>query len=175
MSVEFVHLKCHTEYSIVDAMVHVNQLVDGAVDDQMPAVAVTDFVNLFAWVKFYKRATAAGVKPIIGADVVVRDGDSCSRVTLLCKNNLGYRNLTELISRAYLEGQHAGSQPEMSWSWLKEKSDGLIVLSGALKGDVGQALLKGNADQAERYLTRWREVFGDRYYLEIVRCFYLSS
>ena len=143
--------------------------VSSARDDGMPAVAVTDFMNLFAWVKFYKKAVASGVKPIIGSDIVVFNDGNASRVTLLCQNDQGYLNLTELITKAYLEGQSRTGVPEIQWSWLSENASGLIALSGGRQGDVGKALLSGNFDDAESHARRWCDVFGDRYYIELIR------
>jgi DNA polymerase III subunit alpha len=149
--------------------VRVKDLLAFAVEDQMPAVAVTDHANLFAWVKFFKKAMASGVKPIVGADLILREQESLSVVTVLCQTNHGYKNLTELISNAYLTGQQLTGQPEVTWEQLADKSAGLIILSGAAKGDVGQALLRKDKSVAKKLLSRWQDVFGDRYYLELVR------
>ncbi len=168
MTTPFIHLRVHTEYSIVDGIVRIKELVKQAANANMPAIAVTDHVNLFALVKLYRAAIAAGVKPIIGADVVFEEEEGRSTATLLCKNDLGYRHLTELISRAYTEGQKEG-EVLIQWEWLKAVKEGLIVLSGARSGDVGQALLNGNVDQAKKYLQRWLTHFPNHYYLELQR------
>jgi len=168
----FVHLHVHSEYSLVDSTVRIPELVGGCVADGMPAVALTDRNNLFGIVKFYGKAMAAGVKPIVGADVDVFDGDEPDRphaLVLLCADNDGYRNLSRLLSRAYLEGQHRG-QPMLRQEWLDADSTrGLIALSGGLRGDVGQALANAHPDLAARRLDHWLGVFGDRYYLELIR------
>ncbi len=164
----FVHLKCHTEYSIKDSIIRVNDLVDRVKADGMFAVAVSDHSNLFALVKFYQKAIAVGIKPIIAADLWLYDHKERYRITCYCQNNIGYRHLTRLISRAYLEGQIDGV-PTIRWSWLEEWNQGLLVLSGAREGDVGHALLSHNAVLAEQYLQRWLSVFPDRYYLELQR------
>src|SRR5580698_10382070 len=138
----------------------------------MPAVALTDQSNLFAMVKFYKEAQAAGVKPLIGVDAWIREqGERAppSRIVFLCQNLVGYRHLTQLVTRSYLEGQHRGV-PMLERSWINAESlQGLIVLSGGFEGDIGQAIARGRDDEAERCLDRWQSYCGDRFYLEIQR------
>ena len=169
---DFVHLRLHTEYSLVDGVVRIDELVAAAAAAGMPAVAVTDQCNLFAMVKFYRAALASGLKPIVGVDVWVRDADERaepSRLTLLCMNQQGYRNLTRLVSRTYLEGQHRGA-PMLERAWLgPETVAGLIALSGAGEGDVGRHLGNGRVAEAHRAARAWRALFADRYYLEIQR------
>src|SRR3954463_6692241 len=112
MSASFVHLRLHTEYSLVDSVVRVDDLVAAAAEKGMPAVAVTDQNNLFSMVKFYKAALGAGVKPLIGVDLLVREtGDRAqpTRIALICQSQVGYGNITRLVSRAYLEGQQRGA------------------------------------------------------------------
>ncbi len=166
----FVHLHVHTEYSLVDGIVRIKPLVGAVVAAGMPAVAVTDQCNLFAMVKFYRAAQAAGVKPIIGVELWVREENdpTASRLVLLCQDAGGYRNLTRLVTRSYLEGQRGG-QPTVNKAWLRESGAGLIALSGAREGDVGRALLGGNRPCAERLLEEWLEIFPQRYYLELQR------
>ena len=167
----FIHLRVHTEYSLVDAVVRVKPLMQALVEQQMPAVALTDQGNLFAMVKFTRAALAAGIKPIIGVDAWVRAADEQSppyRLVLLCQNQAGYLNLTHLISRSYIEGQQGGV-PYIHESWIEQHAQGLIVLSGGREGDVGRALLGGQRDQAQQKLQRWRALLGDRYYLELQR------
>src|SRR5450631_1301980 len=136
----------------------------------MPAVALTDQSNLFAMVKFYKEAQGAGVKPLIGVDAWIRDGErSCSRVVFLCQNLAGYRHLTQLVTRSFLEGQQRGA-PMLERAWLeRDMLEGLIVLSGGAEGDIGQALSRGKEDEAARCLARWQALCGDRFYLEVQR------
>lgn len=137
----------------------------------MPAVAVTDQGNLFGLVKFYKAAMAGGVKPIAGADVWIDNPaapEAPSRLTLLVQNVEGYRNLTELISRSYLENQHLGI-PRLRREWLPDLSRGLLALSGGRAGDIGQNLLRGQDQRARQFLDAWREIFDDRFYLELTR------
>ncbi len=172
MNASFVHLHLHTEYSLSDSVVRVKPLMAAIADMAMPAVALTDQCNLFAMVKFYRAALARGIKPIIGVDVLLRDIDEParpSRLTLLCQNQAGYRNLSRLVSRSYLEGQYRGV-PMLDPQWLSsENCAGLIALSGGVDGDIGRALLAGHTDLADRRLAEWRTVFGDRFYLEITR------
>ncbi|MBA6412738.1 DNA polymerase III subunit alpha [Parahaliea sp. F7430] len=168
---EFVHLRLHTEYSLVDGIVRVKPLIERSASLGMPAVAVTDVANFYALVKIYKAAFAKGVKPLFGVDLYVRDSDEEERSFLICllaMNDAGYRNLTELISRAYLEGQYLG-QPYVSKEWLAEHSEGVIALSCGAAGDVGQALLGGKDDLAEARARHWMSVYPGRYYLELHR------
>ena len=169
---DFVHLRLHTEYSLVDSVVRIPELITQVAAERMPAVAVTDQNNLFALVKFYKAALEKGVKPIVGVDLLIAEpGDRVAptRIALLCQNEAGYRNLTRLVSRAYLEGQQRGA-PRIDRSWLDARSTaGLIALSCGLDGDVGRALAAGKTADARRQLAEWRALFGDRYYLEVSR------
>jgi DNA polymerase III subunit alpha len=166
----FVHLHLHTEYSLVDGVVRIPALVQAAAAGRMPAVAVTDQGNLFGLVKFYKAALAAGVKPIIGVDLWIYEGDpeSPARLVLLCQNEAGYRNLTQLVSRSYLEGQHRGV-PMLRREWLAGHTDGLIALSGGREGDIGRKLLDGDSAGARGLLEGWLGLFPGRYYLELQR------
>ncbi len=172
MSVGFVHLRLHTEYSLVDGIVRVPELMAATAAAGMPAVALTDQSNLFAMVKFYKEAQAAGVKPLIGVDAWVREpGERTGavRVVLLCQNLSGYRRLTQLVTRAYLEGQNAGP-PMFERAWLSADAlDGLVVLSGGPEGDVGRAVARGREEEARRCVERWQSLCGDRFYLEVMR------
>jgi DNA polymerase-3 subunit alpha len=169
---QFVHLRLHTEYSLVDGIVRVPELMAAVSSARMPAVALTDQSNLFAMVKFYKEALAAGVKPLIGVDAWIREmGERAppSRAVFLCQNLAGYRHLTQLVTRSFLEGQHRGA-PMLERSWLQsDVLQGLIVLSGGAQGDIGQAIARGRDDEAVRCLTRWQELCGDRFYLEVQR------
>jgi DNA polymerase-3 subunit alpha len=168
----FVHLHLHSEYSLVDSTVRITELVERCVQGGMPAVALTDQNNLFGMVKFYKKAMAAGIKPIIGADLRIATDDEQDvpySLILLCQNTTGYRNLSRLLTRTYLEGRVRG-EPQARREWLTPAGcDGLIALSGGTEGDVGRALLNGHEDRARNLVADWSKVFGDRYYLEIIR------
>src|SRR5215469_3963472 len=172
MSPGFVHLRLHTEYSLSDSVVRVPELIAAVAAAGMPAVAVTDQNNLFAMVKFYREALKAGVKPLVGIDLLVREeGERTAptRLTLLCQSQGGYRNLARLVTRAYLEGQERGT-PRIQRSWLSTVNlQGLIALSGASEGDIGRAMLNARERDAERALDAWLTLFPGRFYLELQR------
>ena len=172
MSAAFVHLHVHTEYSIVDSTVRIPEFVTQAAALGMPAAALTDQDNVFGLVKFYRKALAAGIKPIIGVEVRVRDADDADQtdsLVLLCQNREGYRNLTRIVSQSFLEGQQ-NHQPTVCRDWLdKAGCEGLIALSGGRSGDIGRLLVNNHEKNAEQRLDAWLEVFGDRFYLEITR------
>ncbi len=171
MEPTFIHLRVHSEFSLVDGVVRIKPLIKAVREAGMPAVAVTDQSNLFVMVKFYRAAIAGGIKPIIGADCWLhneQDVNQPNRILLLVQTVEGYRNLTNLISRSYREGQHLG-RPMLEREWLIDSSDGLIALSGGRDGDVGRLLLSGNREQAQELLEQWLDLFGDRYYLEVNR------
>ncbi|MBI3545459.1 MAG: DNA polymerase III subunit alpha [Gammaproteobacteria bacterium] len=171
MSQPFVHLRVHSEFSLADGIIRVDDLAKTAASLDMPAVAITDLANLFGAVKFYQAACAAGVKPIIGADVWLEnpaDPHKPHRLVLLCQNTDGYRRLCRLLTRAYIEGQHSG-RPCINKSWLDTPSVGLIALSGAQEGDIGQALLSGNTAQAEELAQAYQKWFPGAFYLELQR------
>ena len=170
MSTSFVHLSVHTEFSLIDSTVRIKPLVK-QVAQSMPAIAITDRANLFSLVKFYRAALGAGLKPIAGVDVLVVGNEntkSACRALLLVQNDIGYRNLTRLVSRAYQEGQDDGV-PKVQAEWIVEAQDGLIMLSGGVDGDIGNALKRGQTVEATEYAQYWKDVFGDRYYLEVTR------
>ncbi len=124
MAAPFVHLRLHTEYSLVDGLIRIKSLVKEVTAAGMPAVAVTDMSNLFALIKFYKTALGAGIKPIVGVDAwSQRSEEPPTRLTLLCQNLAGYRNLTRLVSRSYLEGQQRGL-PVIQHAWLNDSTEG---------------------------------------------------
>jgi DNA polymerase-3 subunit alpha len=180
----FVHLRVHTEYSLVDGLLRIESeksddgalvregLVDAVARMHMPAVAVTDHANLFALVKFYKAAQSKGIKPLVGVDLLVRDEAERAephRLVLLCQSERGYLNLTRLVTRSYLEGQGRFG-PTVARGWLDAATTtGLVALSGGREGDVGRLLLAGHEPEARRALESWLELFGDRYYLELQR------
>ncbi|SFW62179.1 MULTISPECIES: DNA polymerase III subunit alpha [Pseudomonas] len=171
MPASFVHLRLHTEYSLVDGLVRIKPLVKTLVGMNMPAVAVTDQNNMCSLVKFYKAAMGAGIKPICGADLWLSNKDPdapLSRISLLVMNAVGYRNLTELISRGFIDGQRNGSII-IEREWVAEASEGLIMLSAAKEGEIGLALLSGNPDEAETLARDWMAVFPDRFYIEVQR------
>jgi DNA polymerase-3 subunit alpha len=171
MSASFVHLRLHSEYSLVDGLVKVKPLAKKTAEMAMPAVALTDFNNFFGLVKFYKAMQSVGVKPIAGADVLIADDDSeatPTQLVLLVLDQSGYQNLTKLISMAYSDGQRQGI-PVINKTWLPQYSEGLIALSGGRMGEVGLALISGRTAEAESALCELMALFPDRFYLELQR------
>lgn len=171
MQQRFVHLRVHTEFSLVDGLVRVKPLMKALPARGMSAVAVTDYCNLFAAVKVFKSAVDAGIKPIIGCDLPCHDPENpeiISSLVLLCMNAEGYKNLTCLVSKAYQEGQHLG-KPRVQNKWIDEYSAGLIALSGGKSGDIGQALIANDDALARARALYWMDLFPNRFYLEIHR------
>ena len=171
MTVPFVHLRLHSEYSLVDGLVKLKSLVSTTAERAMPALALTDETNLFGLVKFYKAAQGAGLKPIIGSDLWLQNPHDEShpyRLTLLAMNDVGYRNLTELISKGWTHGQRQG-RAILDKQWVLEQSEGLIALSGAREGEIGRHLLSDHEPEARQLLEEWQAAFPERFYLELVR------
>ena len=167
----FIHLRLHTEYSLVDGLVTTDALVERLCALGMPAVAVTDICNFFGLIQCYKTLQAKGIKLIVGSDFWLGDDDDSSNpvmVTALVQNDAGYRNLTQLISRAYQHGQSQG-RAVVQREWLQELNDGLILLSGGRQGDVGRALQAGHIEEAKSRLQTWLRYFPGRFYLEVQR------
>ncbi len=171
MTHDYVHLRVRTEYSLVDSIIRIKPLVARVAELGMPACAITDFHNFFGLIKFYKAAQAAGIKPVCGCDfhLVPRDDESKPGVfTLLAMNDTGYRNITSLISLSYQQGQKHG-EPYIRREWLSEHAEGVIALSGARQGEIGQALVAKRLDEAESLAREWMSLFPDRFYLELQR------
>jgi DNA polymerase-3 subunit alpha len=147
---QFVHLRCHSEYSIVDGIVRIDDYISAASKDAMPAVALTDLSNLFGAIKFYKAAREKGIKPIVGCELWLentKNRDQAFRILLLVQSNAGYLKLCQLISRAYLENQYRG-RAEIKQDWLQgqdgQTTAGLILISGNAQSDIGTALQANN-------------------------------
>ena len=169
----FVHLRIHTEFSVVDGTNRIDEIVAAAALDKQPALAISDLGNLFGTVKFYSEARKAGVKPLIGADVWVQvpGKDSSSppaRMLLLVQNHRGYLNLSELLTRAWTRGVVQG-QAIISLEWLRELNEGLIALSGAQRGAIGQALVQGDDARALECALVLAGIFPHRFYIELKR------
>ena len=167
----FIHLRVHSDFSMVDGLQKINPIVGAAAANNMPALALTDQMNMCGLVRFYGAAHGKGVKPIVGADFWVQSdelGDEQFRLTLLAMDNDGYQNITLLISRGYQRG-HVQGRPVIDKSWLAEHAKGVIVLSGGREGDVGKFLLKGNRQMTEQCLAFYQTHFPDAYYLELLR------
>ncbi len=171
MQAKFVHLRVHSEFSLVDSVVKVKKLVSD-VAQSMPAVALTDQSNMFAMIKFYRAAVSVGIKPIIGVDIWLKNPDraepSLSKVVLLAKNMTGYHNLTRLVSRSYQDGQVDG-KAIVQRQWLFESNEGIIALSGGREGEIGRAILAEKPELADTLALEWTAVFSDRFYLELQR------
>ena len=166
----FVHLRVHSEFSVVDGIARIPELVKKAVGYGQPALALTDLSNLFGFVKFYRAAQGKGVKPIAGADVWLEnevERDKPSRLLLLARNHAGYLALCELLSRAWLENQYRG-RAEIRREWLAEQH-GLILLSGGRAGEIGQLLEAGREEEAAVRAREWAAAFPDSFYLELQR------
>ncbi len=171
MTASFVHLRLHTEFSLVDSLVRIKKLVKRVADLNMPACGISDQCNFYGLIKFYKAAQGAGIKPIIGCDFWMASSDSEGKPTLLslfAMNNTGYKNIIELISRAWRQGQQQGVA-YVQREWVSEFSDGVIALSGGKFGDVGMSLLAGRNAQAQELLQGWMLDFPNRFYLELQR------
>ncbi len=168
----FVHLRLHSEYSVTDGIVRIDDAVAKAKADGMPALALTDASNVFGMVKFYTAARAAGLKPVIGVDSWIQndaDREKPFRALLLCSSRAGFLLLSELLSRAWLKNQHR-ARAEISMDWFRESgTGGLIALSGFAGGDVGHALAGGNDAAAGKLASAWSKLFPGRYYLEVQR------
>jgi len=168
----FVHLRAHTEFSVVDGTLRIDDAVAAAAADGQGALAITDLSNLFGAIKFYRAARAAGVKPILGAEVCMAPdaGEKAStRLVLLVQNRVGYLNLSTLLSRGWL-GNASSGHAIIEWPWLAEHGEGLIALSGADAGALGRALLAGDAARAEGIAERLARCFPRRFYIEVQRC-----
>ena len=167
----FVHLRLHSEFSIADGTVRIDDAISAAAADAMPALAVTDLANAFGLIKFHKAARARGIKPIFGCDVWLThdaERDQPFRALLLAQSRAGYLKLAEWLTRAYRSNQYRG-RAELRREWFGEGTEGLIALSGARGGEVGVALSQGNAPGAAKAAQCWATLFPGRYYLEVQR------
>ena len=170
----FVHLHCHTDYSLLDGACEIGQLMDTAVEQKMPAVAMTDHGNLFGAVQFYNAAKSKGVHPVIGCEVYVSqqghktrsDTDRYNHLVLLCENQEGYRNLINLVSTGYLDGFYY--KPRIDKDLLAQHAKGLIAMSACLRGDIPEILLADRYDEARRTAYTYADIFGkSNFFLEI--------
>ena len=168
----FVHLRLHTEFSVVDSTIRVDAAAEMACADGQGALAITDLNNLFATVKFYRACRDLGVKPLVGAEVSLEglgaDAAQGSRIVLLVQNAQGYLNLSELLARAHTQNG-AKAQITVRWQWLAELHEGLICLSGAQAGPVGMPLVQGDTARAHEAALQLSTTFPHRFYLELQR------
>ncbi|MBU2408369.1 MAG: DNA polymerase III subunit alpha, partial [Gammaproteobacteria bacterium] len=170
----FVHLRLHTEFSVVDGTNRIDEVVKAAASDGQPALAITDLNNLFGAVKFYKEARGKGVKPVLGAEVLLEgmgdDAGALTRILLLAQNMEGYLHLSELLARAWTQNVGRGqAQAACKLAWLEELNGGLIALSGAQAGPLGAPLLQGHAERAAELALRLAGLFPHRFYIELQR------
>ncbi len=168
----FVHLRVHSEYSLVDSVLSVPALMQQVRQSNMPAVGLSDQSNIFAAVKFYREAMKCGIKPIIGADlwIAAAAGErEPSRLTALCCDEEGYQNLSRLLTLSYEQGQCLG-RPLVLKEWLRQEAlTGLLALSGGQFGEIGRALLGAQPETADEALAYWCSLFRERFYIEIQR------
>ncbi|MDP2715257.1 DNA polymerase III subunit alpha [Rheinheimera sp.] len=167
----FIHLRVHSDFSMVDGVAKVKPIIKAAQKLGMPALALTDQMNFCGLVRFYSTAHEAGIKPIIGVDCWVQHplfGSESSRMLLLAADNAGYQNLSQLISKAYLRG-HVEGKPQIDHDWLAQYAQGVIILSGGKDGLLGKALLKENNQSVTELLAFYQQYFPQRFYLELTR------
>ncbi|HEY8049075.1 MAG TPA: DNA polymerase III subunit alpha, partial [Ramlibacter sp.] len=168
----FVHLRLHTEFSIQDGTTRIDDIVAAAAKDGQPALAITDLNNIYGAIKFYKAARSAGVKPLIGAEIFLqgfaKDPNVLSRIVLLVQSRQGYLNLCELLTRGWTRNANK-TQGVCKLEWLHELGEGLIALSGAQAGPVGQALVQGDEPRASEAALALAAVFPHRFYIELQR------
>jgi len=172
----FVHLRVHSEYSVADSIIKIKSLAKATAERHMAAVALTDRSSLFGLIKFYQAAVNAGVKPLIGVDLIYQpehegaDGLESYRIALLAMNNVGYKNLLSLVSRAFVgDVAQSGERGMVREQDVFSHAEGLLVLSGAGAGEIGVALARGDEQRADTVAARWAEVFPERFYVELIR------
>ena len=166
----FIHLHLHTEYSLGDGLVKIDDLANMAASMNMPAMSVTEKNNVFSAVKFYRAMCERGIKPLIGADInlIIKDNNKFSNIILLCQHIDGYKNLSKLITKSYIEGQHLGI-PLIHFDWLKKYNEGLIVIDSAENGDLSNSFSLSDSQDIEEKIENWLAIFSNRYYFELQR------
>src|SRR5690242_12911108 len=170
----FVHLHCHTDYSLLDGACEIKQLMSVVAEQKMPAVAMTDHGNLFGAVEFYNSAKDKGIHPVIGCEVYVSqqghttrsESDRYNHLVLLCENQEGYRNLINLVSTGFLDGFYY--KPRIDKDLLAKHSKGLIALSACLRGDINETLIASRYEDAKRLAYTYADMFGKgNFFLEV--------
>ena len=168
---KFIHLRVHSDFSMSDGLNKVKPIIAKTADLNMPAIGLTDQTNLCGLVKYYHAAHGAGIKPIIGSDFWVKSDeleDELFRLVIIATDNTGYKNLTELISKAYLRG-HIQGRAVIDKAWLVDYASGLLILSGGREGDIGKALIKGNVELVNTMVAFYQTYFHNNFYLELIR------
>jgi len=171
MPQSFVHLHLHTEYSLVNGMIRLPDLIDQTLQNQMPATTITDIGNLYGCVKFFNKCIKQGIKPIIGAEIYLENPDKITQpyiLVLLVQDEQGYKNLSRLLSQGFREGQQQGL-PVIKKAWLEGNTDGLIALSGAQRGELGIAISANRKQWEQTVLEEYCKLFPNRFYIEIQR------
>lgn len=172
MSKNFIHLRCHSSFSLSEGALKIEDLIDLAKKNNMPALAVTDTGNLFCSLEFSLACAKAGIQPIIGCvvqiDMQVKEEVELSSIVLLAKDEIGFKNLLKLCSMSFLK-KYAHYSNHIKFSDLVEFSEGLICLSGGVEGPLGKAILAQTLNQAKEHVLKFKEVFPDRFYIEIMR------
>lgn len=173
-NIQVVPLHVHTEYSLLDGAIRVSDLVNFAKENNMPAIAITDHGVMYGDMELYTTAKEAGIKPILGCEFYVHDGDieehdknnnPCYHLVLLAKDKTGYANIIKLTSVAWCKGRYV--KPRINWELIKEHHEGLICLSACLGGEVLQHLIKNEVEKAKEVAKRYKDLFGDDYYIEL--------
>ena len=177
--VSYVHLRLHSEYSIVDSTIKIPKLLDKVVEDSQPAIGLTDYANTFAYLKFYKAARKKGVKPLLGVDIGLNDYSGTHRLLLYCQNYNGYQKLCRLISKSWLESSTKDGCIELSWLYERDHllggkmSDNLICLSGGLEGELGKKIIRSSSfsdkEKIKQDFKKYIDLFENRFYVEIQR------
>jgi len=173
MSDQFIHLHLHSQYSLLDGAIKFNDLFTKAKEFEMNSIAITDHGNLFGAYEFYQKAKEFDVKPIIGCEIYITptlkvDHASQARnhhLILLATNAVGYKNLSNLVTKAYFDGFYR--RPRIDHELLIKHSEGLISLSGCLNGELCTSILEDDINKAMGVASKYKEMFGDRYYLEV--------
>ncbi len=179
IDLSYVHLRLHTEFSVVDSTIKIPKLLDKVAEDSQPALGLTDYGNTFAYLKFYKAARKKGVKPLLGVDIGINNSNDSQRILLYCQNYNGYQKLCRLITKAWLVSSTKEGCIELSW--LSEKdhllggkmSDNLICLSGGLEGELGKKIIRTNSISNKKIIKqdfqKYVDLFENRFYVEIQR------
>ena len=165
---DFVHLQCQSEYSVKNSLVRVPDLIDSVKEAGMKSVALTDDMSLFSAIKFYQKAINSGIKPIIGAKISVNNDAGIYDAILLCQNHEGYLNLSELISKAYLN-EKEGVTVCVSEGQLRAHNKGLLMIASPISSDISKLLLNNEFELAKNKILEWTNTFDDRYYIAVQR------